>query len=243
MTPASIAAALLAARKGGPALAPADPPPDLAAAYAVQDHVARALGGVAGWKGGPVDAAATRCSPILAGGVVRSPARYDGATFRMIGVEAELAFVLGAGFAKGVAPTDEAVLDAVAEAHVAIEVCDTRLATWDDADAAWKLADFQGNRGLVLGDPLADWRRRDLSGQPASITADGRPLGGGIGPGPSGDPRAVLCAMVRHLCAVRDGVAAGAAMTTGSWTGLQFVDKGARVVAAFPSLGRAEAAF
>lgn len=243
MTPSEIATALLAARKGGPAFVPSGPPPDLAAAYAVQDQVAKALGGVAGWKGGPVDPAATRCSAIVAGGVVRSPARYDGATFRAIGVEGEIAFVLAKGFAKGAAPTDAAVLDAVGSAHVAIEVCDTRMEPWRDADALWKLVDFQANRGLVLGDAVPDWRGRDLSAQKASVTADGKEIGGRVGPGPTGDPRAVLCAMVRHLCSARDGVAAGAALTTGSWSGMELVKPGARVVATFAGIGSAEVTF
>lgn len=243
MTPAAIAAALLAARRGGPVLAAAGAPPDLAAAYAVQDEVARALGGISGWKGGPADPAATRCSPIIAGAVVASPAVYDAATFRAIGVEAELAFVLARGFARGAAPDDAEVLDAVASVHVALEVCDTRMEPWREVTLNWKLVDFQANRGLVLGDRVADWRDRDLSAQAASISAGGREIGRGVGPGANGEPRAVLCAMVRHLCRDRDGVAAGAALTTGSWTGLELVAPGARVIASFAGLGSAEALF
>lgn len=241
--PAAIAAALLAARRGGKLVTPAPPIADLATAWAVQDQVAAALGGIAGWKGGPADPAETRASPIVAGSVVRSPARYDGAGFRLIGVEGEIAFVLAEGFAAGAAPDDRAILDSVASAHVAIEVCDTRIDNWRDADALWKLADFQANRGLVLGDPVPGWRTRDFASQRAAISADGAELGGRVGFGPSGEPRAVLCAVVRHLCAARGGVAAGAAITTGSWTGLPLVAPGARVACHFAGIGTAEAAF
>jgi len=241
--PSAIAAALLAARQGGAAVAPAPALPDLATAYAIQDRVAAALGGIAGWKGGPVDPAATRASAIVAGGVVRSPARYDGKDFRIIGIEGEIAFVLARSFAAGAAPSDAEVLDAVAGAHVAIEVCDTRIENWRDADALWKLADFQANRGLVLGDAAGDWRTRDFAAQPAAITADGAEIGGRTGFGPTGEPRAVLCAVVRHLCAVRGGVSAGAAITTGSWTGLELVQPGAKVVCRFAGIGSAEVRF
>jgi 2-keto-4-pentenoate hydratase len=241
--PSALAALLLAARKGGPAVSPSPTPPDLATAYAIQDRVAAALGGIAGWKGGPVDPAAVRASAIVAGGVVRSPATFDGRDFRIIGVEGEIAFVLARGFAAGAAPSDAEVLDAVASAHVAIEVCDTRIEPWRDVDALWKLADFQANRGLVLGDAAGDWRTRDFAAQPAAITADGARIGGRTGFGPTGEPRAVLCSIVRHLCATRGGVAAGAAVTTGSWTGLELVQPGARVVCSFAGIGSAEVTF
>lgn len=241
---AATAAALLAARSTGPALSSlASPPPDLTAAYAVQDRVAEALGGIAGWKGGPTAPEAARASPIVAGSVVASPAWFDGQGFRVIGVEGEIAFVLARGFAAGGTPTEAEVLDAVAAAHVAIEVCDTRIDPWREADPLWKLADCQANRGLVLGDAVADWRARDLSAQRAEAHADGTAIGASIGLPPNGDPRAVLVAIVRHLCARRGGVAAGAAITTGSWTGLPLVRPGAQVRVRFDGIGAAEVRF
>jgi 2-keto-4-pentenoate hydratase len=201
------------------------------------------MGGIAGWKGGPADQDATRVSPIFKGGVVRSPASFEGSGFRIIGVEGELAFVMRRGFDRGRAPDDATILDAVAGAHVAIEVCDTRIEPWREADALWKLADCQANRGLVLGDAVPDWRTRDLSAQRAALLADGAEIGGRTGPGPNGDPRTVLCAIVRHLVSRRQGIARGAAVTTGSWTGLPLVQPGARVEAVFAGLGRAEVQF
>jgi 2-keto-4-pentenoate hydratase len=187
--PGLIAGALIRARRGGAVVAPTPPLPDPATAYAVQDRVIAAYGGVAGWKGGPVDPAQTRASPILAGGVVRSPASFDGHSFRIIGVEGEIAFVLRQGFGRGSRPADENILRAVASAHVAIEVCDTRIEPWREADPLWKLADCQANRGLVLGDAITGWRDLDLSTQRAAISADGVEIGGRTGPGPTGDPR------------------------------------------------------
>lgn len=240
---AAVAAALLAARRGGPAVPAVAPPPGLAEAYAVQDQVAAALGGVAGWKGGPAAAEAARASPILAGEVRPSPARFDGGGFRIIGIEGEIAFVLARGFAPGATPTEAEVLDAVAAAHVAIEVCDTRIDPWREADPLWKIADCQANRGLVLGDAVAEWRTRELATQRAEARADGAPIGESIGPPANGDPRAVLVAVVRHLCTRRGGVAAGAAITTGSWTGLPLVRPGALVEVRFDGIGGARVSF
>jgi len=41
----------------------------------------------------------------------------------------------------------------------------------------------------------------------------------------------------------RQGIARGAVVTTGSWTGLPLVQAGAHVVAEFDGLGRAEVRF
>jgi 2-keto-4-pentenoate hydratase len=236
---AAIAAALTAARAGGDPVSPHAPPPDLATAYAVQAAVAAAHGGIAGWKGGPADPAAARASPILAGQVRPSPARFAGAAMRIIGVEAEIAFVMARGFAAGPAPGADAVLDAVAAAHVAIEVCDTRIEPWRDADPLWKLADCQSNLGLVLGDAIPGWRTHDFAAQHARLHADGALIGGRDDLPPSGDPRSVLVAVVQHLVERREGIRPGAAVTTGSWTGMPLVSPGAKVVAQFAGLGTA----
>jgi 2-keto-4-pentenoate hydratase len=236
------AAALLAARAGGPAVSADAPPPTLDQAYAVQDRVAAARGGVQGWKGGPADPAATRASPIVQ--VVHSPARFDGRSFRIVGVEPEIAFVMARGFGPGDDPTDGAILAAVASAHVAIEVCDTRIDPWRDADPHWKLADCQANRALVLGDGFSHRRVADTSGMVVVLQENGTVIDvGGKGDPPSGNPRAVLISVVRHLIARRGGVAAGAAITTGSWCGLHEVARGAHVVAAMGEFGRAEVRF
>jgi 2-keto-4-pentenoate hydratase len=41
----------------------------------------------------------------------------------------------------------------------------------------------------------------------------------------------------------RGGIKAGAIVTTGSWTGMVFTKRGARIVADFGLLGRGEVAF
>jgi 2-keto-4-pentenoate hydratase len=237
----AVAAALLAARKGGPVVVPRDPAPTLAQAYAVQDRVAAALGGVQGWKGGPADPAATRASPIVQ--VVQSPARFDGGSFRIVGVEPEIAFVLARGFGPGEDPTDGAILAAIASAHVAIEVCNTRIDPWREAEAHWKLADMQANRALVLGDGFPHRRVADVKDVNVVLSANDTIIDVWGGEPPAGNPRAVLIAVVRHLIARRGGVAAGAAITTGSWCGLHEVARNAHVTAAFGDLGRAEVHF
>src|SRR5918911_3838684 len=72
---------------------------DAAEAYRIQDAVAARLGGVAGWKVGAKGPGATpTCAPLLAGTVSHVVAGAAVRTRPVIGVEAEVAFVLGSDF-------------------------------------------------------------------------------------------------------------------------------------------------
>ena len=59
---------------------------------------------------------------------------------------------------------------------------------------------------------------------------------GGRGGNPAGDPRWLLLSLVNH-CARHDGVRAGTLITTGSCTGMIFVDAHASVEAEFENIG------
>ena len=145
---------LLEARRSGMPVAPPFALPDRDAVYAIQDGVARATGPVAGWKvGARTPTAEPNPAPLLAGALVKSPARFDGKAMHMIGVEIEISFHI----VRDIAARDEAVgreeaLAAVGDAFVGMEVVDTRLANFKQADAEWLLADNQMNHALVMGD-------------------------------------------------------------------------------------------
>src|SRR6476620_12692076 len=82
---------LLEARRSGIQVAPPFALPDRDAVYAIQDGVAAATGPVAGWKvGARTPTAEPNPAPLLAGALVKSPARFDGKTMHMIGVEIEI---------------------------------------------------------------------------------------------------------------------------------------------------------
>jgi len=84
---------LLEARRSGIQVAPPFALPDRDAVYAIQDGVAAATGPVAGWKvGARTPTAEPNPAPLLAGALVKSPARFDGKAMHMIGVEIEISF-------------------------------------------------------------------------------------------------------------------------------------------------------
>src|SRR6478735_11865727 len=154
---------LLEARSTGIQMAPPFALPDRDAVYAIQDGVAKATGPVSGWKvGARTPTADPNCAPLLAGALVKSPARFDGKAMHMIGVEIEISFHIVRDIAQRSQPVprDEA-LAAVGDAFVGMEVVDTRLADFKSADPEWLLADNQMNQALVIGDPIRDWRTLD----------------------------------------------------------------------------------
>ena len=210
---------------------PVSLPPDLTReeAYQLQDLVFAALargGRPNAWKvGGPGDPAEPTMAQILPGRVLTAPARVATDAFQMIAVEVEIAFRLGA---------DAKPLEALA----AVEVCDTRLADWESASPAAKLADFQSNAALVAGSGTPRWEEIDFRAQRAELWVDGRRVKAVTGAHPYGNP-ARLLPWARTHAASRGGLEAGDLVTTGSWTGMDFVRRGAEVRAVFPGVGEA----
>lgn len=169
-------------------------------AYAVQDGVARALGWpLDRWKsGGAGPQGPFSHSPV-------SPV----AGTALLGVEAEVALrVNAAGEAQAMC--------------VAVELVASRWAEGLGAPALLRMADFQSNAGLLLGDwqpyrPL-DWAqlawRLTLPGQPDIVRRGGHSLA---------DPAAVLPAWRAHVARNGRTVQPGTVVTTGAWGGLHRV--------------------
>jgi 2-keto-4-pentenoate hydratase len=166
-------------------------------AYAVQEGVAAALGWrFDRWKSGGAGPQ---------GPFSHSPVDPVAGT-ALLGVEAEVALRAGADGAP----------DAMC---IAVELVASRWAEGMDAPALLRMADFQSNAGLLLGEwqpyRALDWGRLEwrlaLPGQPDIVRRGGHALA---------DPAGVLPAWLRH--ATRNGrtVPAGTVVTTGAWGGL-----------------------
>lgn len=236
---------LLEARRSGVQAKPPFALTDRAQVYAIQDGVAAAVGPVAGWKvGARTPTAEPNPAPLLAGALVKSPARFDGRAMHMIGVEIEISFHIVRDIAARSEPVgrDEA-LAAVGDAFVGMEVVDTRLADFKMADPEWLLADNQMNHALVIGDSVANWRSVDWPKLRVRLLADGKVevvQTGGLG---AVDPVRLLAWMIDHAVRLRGGISKGQAITTGSWTGLRYYPPGTRARGEFAGLGAVEASF
>lgn len=231
MNAAERLAALLLEAHGGGALvdAASEPGPvDLEEVYRVQDAVLRRLARGArptAWKAIPPRAGgAPAASPVPPGRVLPSPARL-GAGHALLGVEAEVAFRLGARLEPE-------------EALCAIELCETRLGDWEHAPPLWKLADFQSNAALIVGSGTRAWRGIDFAALRAELEVNGASVSQAVGGHPSGDPSRLLPWMVEH-CARRGGLQPGDVITTGSWVGIVKIRPGDEVLARFAGIGEA----
>jgi 2-keto-4-pentenoate hydratase len=238
-----LAERLLAARASGGAIAALPPelvPADDAAAYAVQDQIARMAGRIAGWKVGAASPEAEpSCAPLFADVVAPSPARFAAARFPLGGIEGELAF----RFSRDLPPRDrpyseEEVWQAVATLHPAIELVQSRFADFRAQDRRTLLADNLANGAFCYG-PAADWRQVDFLKQPASLSIDGREVARAVGGNAAGHPGRLLAWLANHCAARGRGLAAGDIVTTGTHTGLVFATEGANVEVRFPGIGEA----
>lgn len=230
-----------------PARAVQLPLQDAAAAYAVQDGVARALGWFAGrrpahWKsGGPSRESVLTHAPLPPDGVWTSPADARRWPFRQRGIEAELALRLRQDVDATIAArldlhSAAALVDAMC---VSIEIVDSRWLEGVDAPALHKLADLQTHGALVLGEWVAV-ESRDWSRQICRVTIGERPVAEFGGSHSLADPLYVLPQWLRHATRDGDGVPSGTVVTTGTWCGLLEAVPGDHVVAEFPGIGRAE---
>jgi 2-keto-4-pentenoate hydratase len=236
---------LLEARRTGRQVLPPFAMPNRDAVYAIQDGVARATGPVAGWKvGARTPTAEPNPAPLLAGALVKSPARFDGKAMHMIGVEIEISFHVARDIAaRGAAVGRNEALSAVGDAFVGMEVVDTRLANFREADPEWLLADNQMNHALVVGDSVKDWRALDWPNLLVRLEIDGSTIvdqTGGLG---AVDPVRPLAWMIDHAVRRRGGLRRGQVITTGSWTGLRYFPPGTRARGEFAGLGAVEASF
>ena len=240
------AARLLCAARGGTPvheLPQSCRPQSDADAYQIQDAVIRQLEEViGGWKVGAASATTTAfCAPICKSMIRPSPASYSAMELRIIGIEAEIAFRLGRDLPARAKPYDRAEVTAGVSLHPVIEVVDSRYADFRSLDRLSILSDNFSNGGLVYGAAVADWDSHDLSRTTIMVTEDGEPFADSR----RGVPRDPIGALLdfANLMNGRGGAKAGMLVTTGSWTGMVFTKRGARIAADFGPLGRVEVAF
>ncbi len=240
--PAAIASRLLAAYRDHRAIAAeaGDGPADSEAAYAAQGEVWRSLVGAprpGAWKVGAPDQASTPvAAPVFPQRVSASPARFPADKFFGMGIEAEIAFRFGRDLPVLALPySREEILDAIAAAHVAMELVDTRLADAEAAGPLWRLADNLLNGGLVIGDEIPHWRELDFAVQTARVLAGGRCLAETRGRPPLDDLFHCLPWWIGHI----GGARAGDLVTTGAWNGMHRVSMPAAATVEFVGLGSA----
>ncbi|HEX8757052.1 MAG TPA: fumarylacetoacetate hydrolase family protein [Steroidobacteraceae bacterium] len=244
----AVAERFVAARLSARALPdyPGPLPGTLADAYARQDAaISLWPDEIAGWKvGGIVDAWAARVGESrLVGPIFRRrlwPASDRGVIVLPVipggfaAVEAEYVLVLGES-----APPDRTewtpgqAAQLVAELRVGIELAGSPLATINDLGPAVVVSDFGNNAGLVLGEPLDDWRSRPMESLTCETQVNGRRVGQGSAASTAGGPLGSLAFAL--ACCARRGrpLQAGDVISTGACTGIHPVRIGEEALVTF----------
>jgi 2-keto-4-pentenoate hydratase len=232
---------LMAVRGGGPrvaglgALAPADE----AGSWAIQREVLRRLGGtIGGYKCAAPPGKPESAAIMAAAGLRLSPTRWEVPASDRIGIETEIAFRFGRDLPKRARRYTEAeVLDAVEACFPGVEMVASR---YQDPSkvAGWEaMADNIAHAGFVMGANVAGWRDIDLKSLPVRQSYGDVVQVETLGGNPSGDPLVPLVWLANHLPEVGLQIEAGQVVTTGSCTGLIWVDGGLRVVGSFAGFG------
>ena len=222
--------ALLTARRSGKRLtALLDAPATVEAAVVIQRRVQQELGPIGGWKvGSPSPDGPITCSPLPKSGIGDGAPRHGY-------IEAEIAVVLGQDLPARNEPYTEAeVRAAIASAHPAIEVLDSRFAA--DPDALSALADAGGHAGLVLGPAIGGWTAVDNANERVEVVVGGSVVKHGHG-NPGGPMLRLLLWMADTGARWDGGLRAGQVITTGSWTGKDKVRPGEAAMVTFARCG------
>ncbi len=245
-------AAARAGRRGAPL--PADlAPPDVAAAYLVQDRlqalwVAAGTGAVAGWKIALTSkvmqelvGVAQPCEgAIFANRVHRGAASLRHGDFVNIGVESEIAVRLAHDLPASGGPYDRAnIAAAVAACMAAIEIVDDRAIDYKQVDAPLLIADNSFNAGCVLGDEVAGWRDLDLAGLAGRMLINGQVVGTGVGGDALGHPLEPLAWLANNLNLRGAMLRAGDVVLTGSIVATKWLRPGDHMVTEVDGLGQA----
>jgi 2-keto-4-pentenoate hydratase len=236
---------LLSARHGAtplPDLPPEYVPNDLAQAYAIQDAVAAELGPIGGWKvGAQGPMAIPTCAPLPASRLHTSPHILTQRTAQRHGVEAEIALMLKQDLPPRPQPYSLLeVIAAIGSVHPAIEIVESRYEDSSQVNALSKLADAQSNGALVYGIGRNALLNIDQTVQPVELYFNKKMVASAVGGNPAGDVLRLLVWLANHLTTRCGGLRTGQIVTTGSCTGLLFVEVNTQVHALFPGLGSAE---
>jgi len=248
---AAIAHAFTTARRSGQALPgfPGLVPPDLVAAYQVQDlAIASWDDQVVGWKVGYIAAerrdasgddrllgpAFSRQLQNATGGTVDIPVFVGG--FGAVEAEYVLELLEDAPAAQ-LHWTPEQAEALPARLYIGVEVASSPLATINELGPRVVVSDFGNNNGLVLGPEIADWTARDETDLRAETLIEGEVVGtGGATRLPGGLRAAYAFALSRSALRGRP-LRRGDLIATGNATGIHDITVGQTALVRFAGFG------
>lgn len=243
---ARLLATLRREHRGQSGLAPHLVPPDKATAYRIAGMVEEELGWpVLGWKIAAMKEEMQRAlrtdSPIY-GRVyftAESPYSVPHAMLANPIPEVEYQAKLGRDLPPREKPyTVEEVTDAVASLHPGLELAECRF-IHDESFPPLPaiLADGAGSGTIVYGPAIDDWRNRDIPGQEATLSSNGRLRRKGTAAAALDHPVVPLTWLANELSRTGVGMKQGQMVSTGTLTGMLAPKPGETYVADFGPFG------
>jgi 2-keto-4-pentenoate hydratase len=173
--------------------------------------------------------------------VRQSPAEIRVADYCRVGIETEIAMLLGASLPDGGGLAR--VTNAVEGCMAAIEVLEDLRHDYKRLTARSMVAGNVWNAGCVLGPPVGDWRRLDLADVSYRLTINGTEIGTGKGADVMGNPLNALSWLADKLAADGRPLRRGMVVMTGSTVPIKFPAPGDHAVVEVSGLGSAEIRF
>lgn len=229
-------------------------PPDAETAYRIAQMVEEELGwDVVGWKIAGMKPGLQRqlriATPIygrvFAPLIKPSPATVEHARQCSPIPEVEYQARLGADLPPRAKPyAVEEVGDAVASLHPGIELAECRF-VHDQAFPPMPaiMADGSGSGTIVCGEPIADWRSRDIANQAVVLNCNGTFRRRGSAAEAIDHPLVPLAWLANELSRTGNGLRAGQTISTGTLTGMLRPKPGETYVADFGPLGTVSATY
>jgi len=232
-------------------------PADEAEAYVIQEALHRKLsvhgwGRVVGHKIGcttKVMQEFLRIGNPCSGGVFDSTVNHGVGHIQIpsrlrIGVECEIAVVLGEDLSPDDAPFEQArLIAAIGGCLAAIEVVEDRYINYQSLDTATLIADDFFGAGCVLGPVVKGFNPSELSSVTAQMLINGVEVGTGRGTDVLGDPLNALAWLATGLAQRGEGLRRGEFVLLGSLVQTHWVEPGNEVVIRNNPLGEAQAFF
>ncbi len=211
-------------------------PPNLDAAYAVQDAAIDIFPDeVAGWKIGkmPPDLISVMGYKAISGPVFRKDVRYaaPGGTVEygmfvggFAAVEAEYMFEIGEDAPAG--KVTWSMADAIASVKrmvYGVEMAGSPLATINKIGPLCVVSDFGNNNGIIVGSEIPNWRERVLTELTCETFINGKSVGTGMAANVPGGPLESLRFVAEVSAKWGRPLKAGQFITTGAITGIHDV--------------------
>lgn len=212
-------------------------------AYSIQALVASHSGPIGAWKTGrPDNTSVPVYAPILAQTVRPSPASYSVHELQCCGIELEIGFYIDHPLPPP-GPDFAAALRNCVRPLVTLEMVDSRVQNFTELPPAAKLADNQVNGGLVIGKPIDDWTDLNLTQAQVTLSVNGQVVISGCSDVPGGNAFDTLAAMAILVGTHCGGLQPGQVVTTGTLSGIIFLEPDSMVEGYVAGLGTISAAY